>query len=274
LIERLKDLTVDRLFRLDGRVAFISGAAGHLGQSMVEALAEAGAHVILNGRNQEPLVDLQRSLESRGLRASVAAFDVTDDSQLEEAFEEMGHRFARLDVLVNNAYSGSTGSIATATEGDFLDSYRVSVVAAFRCLRAAMPWLERAVCATGHASVINVSSMYGSVSPDPSIYGSSAMNNPPHYGAAKAALLQFTRYAAVHLAGAGIRVNAISPGPFPPADTLARNPNFADRLRSKVPLGRTGHRVELKGAILFLASDASTYVTGVDLQVDGGWTAW
>ena len=116
--------------------------------------------------------------------------------------------------------------------------------------------------------------MYGSVSPDPSIYGTSGANNPPHYGAAKAALIQFTRYAACHLASDRIRVNCISPGPFPAAKYLERDPQFAERLSAKNPMGRVGDPMELQGPLLFLASDASSYVTGIDLAVDGGWTAW
>jgi NAD(P)-dependent dehydrogenase (short-subunit alcohol dehydrogenase family) len=127
---------------------------------------------------------------------------------------------------------------------------------------------------TGGASVVNIASMYGSVSPDPSIYGTSGANNPPSYGAAKAGLIQFTKYAACHLAAEGIRVNCISPGPFPAKRYLDQDPEFKGRLQKKVPMGRTGDPQELQGPLLFLASDASSYVTGINLPVDGGWTAW
>jgi NAD(P)-dependent dehydrogenase (short-subunit alcohol dehydrogenase family) len=100
------------------------------------------------------------------------------------------------------------------------------------------------------------------------------MNNPPHYGAAKAALLQYTRYAAVHLAPQGIRVNAISPGAFPPEVVQQRDPAFAAALTQKVPMGRLGTPEDLGGAVVFLASSAARFVTGANLPVDGGWTAW
>lgn len=116
--------------------------------------------------------------------------------------------------------------------------------------------------------------MYGSVSPDPSIYGTSGLNNPPYYGAAKAGLIQLTRYAACHLAADRIRVNCISPGPFPSPQALERDPGFHGRLNAKNPMRRTGEPAELAGPLLFLASDASSYVTGTNLAVDGGWTAW
>ena len=126
----------------------------------------------------------------------------------------------------------------------------------------------------GGASIINIASMYASVSPDPKIYGDSGENNPPYYGAAKAGLIQLTRYLACHFAPERIRVNAISPGPFPVEDGTESSRKFINKLKRKVPLGRVGHPSELCGAVLFLSSDASSYVTGANIPVDGGWTAW
>lgn len=274
MLERLKGLSADCLFRLDGRVAFVSGASGHLGRYMASALAEAGAHVILNGRNRERLEELRKALAERGRLADVVAFDVTDASAVNEAFAAISGKYGRLDVLVNNAYSGRTATLESSVPEQFLASYDVSVTAAFRCLMAAKGMLLQAVKHVGHASVINIASMYATVSPDPSVYGSSGMNNPPFYGAAKAALLQFTRYAACHLAPLGIRVNAISPGPFPQPSVAENFPDFLRALQERSPMRRIGDPVEVKGALLFLASDASSYVTGINLPVDGGWTAW
>jgi NAD(P)-dependent dehydrogenase (short-subunit alcohol dehydrogenase family) len=263
------------LFRLDGRVAFLSGATGHLGRPMTRALASAGAHVVLNGRNQSALGAFAEELKSAELSASVACFDVTDETAVRRHIGLIGERHGRLDVLVNNASAGKSGSIESATPADFDRAYRVNVVAAFALLQAAIPLLKEAGSRTaGGASVINVASMYGGVSPDPSIYGTSGANNPPDYGAAKAALIQFTRYAACHLGTQRIRVNSISPGPFPDVKYLERDPAFHGQLRGKNPMHRTGDPAELQGPLLFLASDASSYITGVNLAVDGGWTAW
>ena len=262
-------------FRLDGRVAFLSGAAGHLGRPMAKALASAGAHVVLNGRNRDGLDALAGELTSAGLSASVACFDVTDGAALRRQVDLIGEQHGRLDVLVNNASAGKAGSIESATASDFEQLYRVNVVAAFELLQAAIPLLKEAGSRNScTASVINIASMYGSVSPDPSIYGTSGANNPPYYGAAKAALIQFTRYAACHLGAHRIRVNSISPGPFPDAKYLERDPQFHGQLKAKNPMHRTGDPEELQGPLLFLASDASSYVTGVNLAVDGGWTVW
>ncbi len=262
-------------FRLDGSVAFLSGATGHLGKSMARALAGAGAHVVLNARHQEALENLAGELRSGGSQVSIACFDVTDEHAVKVHLGEIGEKHGRLDVLISNASSGRTGTLDSATAEDFDQAYRVNVVAAFQLLQCSLPLLkESGRSRQGGASVINVASMYGSVSPDPSIYGASGANNPPYYGSAKAGLIQLTRYAACHLASDRIRVNCISPGPFPAGQFLERDPAFGDRLSAKVPMRRIGDPRELQGPLLFLASDASSYVTGVNLAVDGGWTAW
>jgi NAD(P)-dependent dehydrogenase (short-subunit alcohol dehydrogenase family) len=262
-------------FRLDGRVAFLSGAAGHLGRPMAKALASAGAHVVLNGRNLVALEGFADELKSAGLSASVGCFDVTDEAAVRRQIELIGEQHGRLDVLVNNASASKPGTIESATAADFDLLYKVNVVAAFELLQAAIPLLKEAGARTpGGASVINIASMYGSVSPDPAIYGTSGANNPPYYGPAKAALIQFTRYAACHLGAHRIRVNSISPGPFPDAKYLERDPQFHGQLTGKNPMHRTGDPAEIQGPLLFLASDASSYVTGINLAVDGGWTAW
>jgi NAD(P)-dependent dehydrogenase (short-subunit alcohol dehydrogenase family) len=263
------------LFRLDGRVAFLTGAAGLLGRPLARALASAGAHVVLNGRTQNALEAFADELKSAGLSASVACFDVTDETAVRRHIALIGEQYRRLDVLVNNASAGMPGTIESATAQDFEQIYRVNVVAAFQLLQAAIPLLKNAGSSREAGStVINIASMYGSVSPDPSIYGTSGANSPPYYGPAKAGLIQLTRYAACHLASQRIRVNCISPGPFPSAKYLERDPEFHGRLQAKNPMHRTGSPAELQGPLLFLASDASSYVTGINLAVDGGWTAW
>ncbi len=269
------DKSLPSLFRLDGRVAFLSGATGHLGKPMASALAEAGAHVILNARSPLPLDALAAELLDKGFAVSTACFDVTDCDAVRSFFADATPRFKRLDILVNNAYSGRPGPLEAATVDDFVQAHRVNVIAPFELLRMALPLLRAGAQLTaGGASVINVSSMYGTVSPDPSIYGTSGANSPPYYGAAKAALIQLTRYTACHLAPERIRVNSISPGPFPAQEYLDSDLAFRSRLEQKVPMRRTGMPHELQGPLLFLASDASSYITGANLPVDGGWTAW
>jgi NAD(P)-dependent dehydrogenase (short-subunit alcohol dehydrogenase family) len=262
-------------FRLDGRTALITGAPGHLGRAMAQGLAQAGAHVILNGRSAEKIDSLLKEFRAQGLQASGAVFDVTDSTATEAQVAALGKQHGKLDILVNNAYSGRPGTMDQSNARDFEKAYSVAVTAAFSLVQCCLPLLKAAARgrASG-ASVINIASMYGMVSPNPSIYGDSGFNSPPYYGAAKAALIQMTRYMACHLAEQRIRVNCISPGPFPAAAFLESNPAFHQKLRSLTPMARTGEPDELIGPLLFLASDASSYVTGINLPVDGGWTSW
>jgi NAD(P)-dependent dehydrogenase (short-subunit alcohol dehydrogenase family) len=254
-------------FRLDGRTAFVSGAAGHLGQAMTRALLQAGAHVIINGRDGERLSALRAHLADQGLsRTTLARFDVSDTAASTAFFSEQ----PTLDVLVNNAISVSMGTIASTGADDFAKAYDSGVRAAFEAMRAAEPVLRR----SPGASVVNIASMYGTVSPDPSIYADTGLNSPPAYGPAKAALIQLTRYMACHWGALGIRVNAIAPGPFPREEFQRAHPAFIERLAAKTALKRIGRAGEIGGAVTFLASDASSYITGAVLPVDGGWTAW
>lgn len=238
---------------------------------MAWALAEAGGNVLVNSRSPERCQALAATINDAGYSAESAAFDILNETAVKQFFITRGD--VPLHCLINNAYSGGAGTIATAQSGEYRHSYETSVVAAHNLLRAALPSLRRAVQANGDASVVNVASMYGLVSPDFMIYDSHSNTNPPFYGAAKAALLQWTRYAACEFGGEGIRVNAISPGPFPSDEVQKTNPAFVKRLASKVPMGRVGGASEIQGAILLLASSASTFINGANLSIDGGWTS-
>jgi NAD(P)-dependent dehydrogenase (short-subunit alcohol dehydrogenase family) len=260
------------IFSLKGKTALITGATGHLGTSMAFIFAEAGAKVLINSRSTERSNALVAKLRAKGYAAENAAFDVT-------APEEIAAFAARLQgeslhVLVNNAYVGGAGSIECAEIEAYAASYDVTLVAAHRLLTALLPNLRLAVQQCGDASVINLASMYALVSPDQRIYESANAVNPPFYGAAKAALLQWTRYSACEFGKKGIRINAISPGPFPSLAVQATNPGLIEALAEKVPMGRIGASDEIKGPMLFLASSAASFVNGANLVVDGGWTCW
>jgi len=256
------------LFRLDGKIAFVSGARGHLGSAMARALAEAGAHVIVNGRDAEALKQFAAGLASEGFSVEAAAFDAHDVATIRDYFGRLG----RLDVLINNIGFMQAKTFADLAPEDFAATYGATVITAFESVRAALPALKVAVAASGDASVIHVSSMYGRIAPDGRLYDRREQQSPFHYGPAKAALEQLTRHLAAELGPEKIRVNSLVPGAFPQPGKMP--PGLETRLAARTMLGRIGQAQEIAGPLLFLAAPASAYVTGSSLVVDGGWTAW
>jgi NAD(P)-dependent dehydrogenase (short-subunit alcohol dehydrogenase family) len=264
-------MIMQSLFNLGGRVALLTGAPGHLGTAMARGLCRAGATVVINSRSRARVAALSRELAADGAKVETAVFDVSDVARRRRALEQLGRKYGRIDVLINNAHEPQ----AEANRQAFQRVYEVTVASAWELVQDSLEWLESAALKhPGGASVINIASMYGVVSPDLRLYAGPTPPNPPFYGPAKAGLLQLTRYLACELGSKNIRVNAISPGPFPPEAVTAADPSFAQKLMQKNPLGRIGRAEELVGPVLFLASDAASYVTGANIVVDGGWTAW
>ncbi|MDN3555240.1 SDR family oxidoreductase [Halomonas maura] len=262
--------SLHELMDLSGRNALISGGAGYLGSAMGEALAELGADVVLASRDAarcEAMIMRLRDIAPLGHHRAIE-LDVTDRNSVLHCVEALRESDTGLDILVNNAWSGRKNSWQSIEEDDWYYDVDISLNSVFRMVKCCYPLLkERSGC------IVNIASMYGHVAPDYRLYDGTDHANPPSYGAAKAGVLQFTRYLASFLSPDAIRVNAISPGAFPHAVTQ-ENRAFMERLESKAPVGRLGQPQDLKGAIALLASDAGAYITGQNLCVDGGWAIW
>jgi NAD(P)-dependent dehydrogenase (short-subunit alcohol dehydrogenase family) len=243
---------------------------------MTEAIARAGATVLANGRSSAKLTSLAEELSAQGLRVKPLQFDVTSPAEIREAAQRIGEAHGRLDGVVNNAYSARPDRPAEPGIEEFVAAATINTAAPYILVEACRTLLRSsAQQRRGGGSVVNIASMYGVVSPDPRIYETaSALANPPFYGAAKAGMIQLTRYLACHLAADGIRVNAIVPGAFPSRDVLTRYPHFEEAIRSKIPARRIGAPDEIAGPVVFLLSDAASYVSGAAIHVDGGMTAW
>jgi NAD(P)-dependent dehydrogenase (short-subunit alcohol dehydrogenase family) len=252
-----------QVFRLDGQTAVVTGASSGLGARFARVLSAAGATVVAGARRQERLDGLVADLRSQGAEAVAMACDVTVDSEVDGLIAAAVDVTGRLDVLVSAAGIAPPEDEAIESPDLFRRVLAVNTTGVYTCARAAAAvMLER-----GGGSIVNVASISGLVAGDGP--------DTPSYTASKGAVVNLTRELAVRWAPRGIRVNALAPGWFPSemtADTLASEPGKRF-ITERTPLGRPGHPEELDGALLFLVSDASSYVTGQTLVVDGGWTA-
>lgn len=257
---------------LEGSLVLVTGAGGHLGREIAAGLAKDGAVPVLNGRNRETLDALSDKLERDGFECVVKPADVGDSMAmagiLRELAEFAARKGLRFDGLVNNAFAGTSADASNDLGTLFGEAARINLGATAELTK------QFAELGADHArSVVNVASIYGVVSPDPSLYPEDVPVNPIHYGATKAGLLQLTRTMAVMYATQNVRINAIVPGPFPKDSVRQDHPEFVRKLARRVPLGRLGEAPEIYPPVRFLLSTGSSYVTGASIPVDGGWTA-
>jgi gluconate 5-dehydrogenase len=257
------------MFDLSGKVALITGATGHLGAAMAAGLAEAGASVVVSSRR---IADARAAAAGLPGGAATAmhhavALDHMDERAARAGFESAVAAAGQIDVLVCNAHEPLAADWTSVSAEQFT---RQLANATGYFLLAKM-FRDHVVARRGSGSVVFLGSMYGVVGSYPGAYEGVSVASPVAYHALKGGIVQMTRHLAVYWARDNVRVNCLSPGPFPKADAPVR---VVDRLTEKSPMRRMGRPEELKGPIVFLASDASTYVAGQNLLVDGGWTAW
>jgi NAD(P)-dependent dehydrogenase (short-subunit alcohol dehydrogenase family) len=249
---------LDALFRLDGRVAVVTGASRGLGERFVRVLRAAGAEVVAAGRDADRLT---RLAEETG--ASVELGDVRDDGHLDRLVQHALTRHGRLDIAVPNAGIADVVPFEELDLAQLRDMIEVNLVSVMVLAQLA----GQAMLAAGGGSIVNIASILGLVAP-----GDTAMAG---YTAAKAGVIGVTRDLAAEWGRRGVRVNALAPGYFPTDMTGGlTHPGAIKRIERRTLLGRVPRLGELDGALLFLASDASSYMTGQTLVIDGGWTAW
>jgi NAD(P)-dependent dehydrogenase (short-subunit alcohol dehydrogenase family) len=270
---------LSKKFSLIGRTAIVTGGAGLLGSEFCRTIVDAGGNVVIADIQGKAASKLAAELPPDRDRAQAIQVDVTSKSSVDELVEAVLSSNGRIDILVNSAAldpkfdPDHVSGVSNAFEDFPLDAWeealRVNLTGAFLCSQA----VAAAMLQQGSGVIINICSTYGLVGPDQRIYeraGQPVRYKPAYYTVTKAGILGFTRYLAAYFAGKNIRVNALSPGGV----LAGHDDEFVKHYSARTVLGRMAQKDELNGALLFLASDASSYMTGANLVVDGGWTAW
>ncbi|MCU6712623.1 SDR family oxidoreductase [Paenibacillus sp. J5C_2022] len=260
-------------FRLDGKTAIVTGGSGLYGAHISSALAEAGAHVVIASRHCDSCEQLAGQLRSAGLHASARTLDLSKEKSIAELAGWAEQRFGSVDILVNNAVSreGLADLEDTATEG-WLKAQQVNGLGVMLLTKAIVPLMSR----HKRGSIINIGSIQGVQGPHFPVYEGTGMTSGIEYTYAKWGLVGMTKWLANYYGRFGIRANCISPGGYNPvgsANEITASA-FLERYVERTPLGRMADDEDIKGAVVYLASDASSYVTGHNLIVDGGWSSW
>ena len=258
---------------LDGRVAIVAGGAGYVGSAVCEALADVGASIVVLDIASDKCDSVASSIKSHfGVGAFPLEVDLSEESQVREVPKRVMDHFGKLNILVNCAAFVGTSKLEgwvepfeKQTSQTWRQAIEVNLTSVFVLVQACAEALK----GSGKGSIINVSSIYGTVGPDMRLCEGTKMGNPAAYAASKGGIIQLTRWLATVLAPE-IRVNVLSTG------GIWRNQDevFVKRYIDRTPLNRMATEEDLKGAVVYLASDMSSYVTGQNIMVDGGWTVW
>lgn len=270
---------VNKLFNLQNKVIVVAGGAGQIGFEFCIIMADAGAIVVVADLDIEMAQNKVSQLNDQEIRERLHTIklDVSKGKGIDDFYKEIRATFGKIYGLVNcfhfkgNSRKLDTSSNFFAGFEDYPEEawdlvHDINLKGSFLMSQKAVPYFKE----NGQGVIVNVSSTYGNVSPNKSIYGNSGINSPVAYATSKAAIINLTRYIATHLADQNIRANVLSPGGV----LNNQSEEFLENYKSLTPLKRMAEAVDYQGAILFLMSDASKYMTGANLIVDGGWTAW
>ncbi|HEY4154273.1 MAG TPA: SDR family oxidoreductase [Puia sp.] len=260
------------IFRLDGKIAIVTGGAGYYGKPICLALAEAGARVIIASRDVEKCREYAATLKNRYLKADGMFLDLADDQSINELVSRVYQEYGKIDILVNNAVSRhGFKDLEQISRDEFENSQRINSTGLLLITQAAI----RVMREQRSGNIINIGSIQGVVGPNFPVYGDTGMTSPVNYTCDKWAMVGFTKWIANYYGRFNIRANCISPGGYGPgvAETIGDN-EFVQNYKRLTPLGRFAEDDDIKGPVVFLASAASAYITGHNLLVDGGWTSW
>jgi gluconate 5-dehydrogenase len=276
------DYAAGPLFSLAGKTVLLTGASGFLGRTMVRALLDNGATVLAFGGSDRVEKQVGPLNDEYGPgRVQAYRVDLFDLGAVEESLARVEREHPVVDVLVNNAHELGPRTGFNVPDGHLenatFDGWMRNLTAGVYWAALTTQRIGAGMRTRGKGSIVNICTMYAVVAPSPQLYAGTNFINPPGYSASKAALLAFTRYTASFWGPFGVRANAILPGPFSNLEesgdnSVAPDDPFLERLKARTVLGRVGRPQELVGALLYLASDASTFTTGQALTVDGGWT--
>lgn len=265
------------LFSLKNRTVIVTGALGLIGKEHCKALSDAGANVIVADLDESECIEFAKSLSTKSLGS---VLDVTDPESIKRLRDKVLEKFLHIDVLVNNAAINDMfeNPKAAAEQSKFenypLELWQKSVDVNLTGVFLSSQILGSEMAKQKSGSIINIASTYGVTAPDQSLYikedGTQSFFKPPAYSATKGAIIAFTKYLAAYWGKDGVRVNILTPGGV---ENFQDN-FFIEKYSAKTPLGRMAKPTDYKGALIFLASDASSYMTGANLIVDGGWTCW
>ncbi len=262
---------LNNLFSLKNKRVLIIGGAGYLGGAMSETFAELGAEIIIASRNLKKGNKFVKNLKKKfKTKVFFHKVDINNNESLKILFNFTNKKFnKKLDVLVNCGWTGNKNTFESISNDDWNFDVEICLSSVFKTIKLFLPLLKKT-----KGNILNIGSLYGHVAPDYRIYDGKKYANPPSYGAAKAGVIQFTKYCASFFSKFKIRSNCISPGAFPLNHTQKNNPKFIKRLSQKAPLNRIGYPEDLKGATALLTTEAGSFITGQNIIVDGGWSTW
>ena len=268
--------TINNIFNLEKKTIVLTGSAGRLGSGFADVLSSAGADVVLvdieNSSNKKLESKLKQKYNTNPLAVNV---DISNQSEVKKLKQIVLKKYKKIDVLINNAHfiPRSHPMIGSPFENYPLELWHQTIVKNLNGLFLCCREFGKIMTKQQKGVIINISSIYGIMGPDQRIYGKSKLNSPPFYSATKGAMVNLTRYLAAFWHGTNIRVNTLTLGGVYDSD-LHKNKEFVKNYSKKTMIGRMARKDDYYGAIIFLASDASTYMTGSNLIIDGGWSAW